>query len=65
MAERKREIQRRDKEVNAELDNTAFIYVYFNQKKDNFIETIKVVEETYNDVERRNLLTCFFIYKLD
>jgi hypothetical protein len=58
MAERKREMQRRDKEVNEELDITALTYVYFNQKKDKFRETIKVVEETCNDVERQNLLTC-------
>lgn len=54
-------MQRRDKQVKEELDSTALIHVYFNQKKDKFRETIKVVEETCNDVERQTLLTCFFI----
>ena len=39
MTERKREMQRRDKEVNEGLYSTALTYVYFNQKKDNFRET--------------------------
>jgi hypothetical protein len=34
----KRGMQRRDKEVNEELESTALTYVYFNQKKDHFRE---------------------------
>jgi hypothetical protein len=48
------------------LERIGLTYVYCNQKKrDNSTETIEVVEETCNYVERQNLLTSFFLYKLN
>jgi hypothetical protein len=65
MAERKRDMQRRDKEVQEELESTSLACVYCNQNKDNFRETSKIVEEKCNDVEKKNLLTCFCFYKMN